>query len=147
VLGVKDGEGDQKPAQDHIGGGGLQLQIERVVLNGKAGLLSYLLRDESPDDEGPDAAHGQLHNGVAQADGRLAGAAAANQKEPAEHRDVFPPTERSQAGRAVGARRGYVAALRPSAQANVQKAAEGQAEEAGEDGAEDEKCLQDYKEL
>jgi hypothetical protein len=84
---------------------------------------------------------------VAQADGSLAGAAAALEQQPTEHRNIFPPTESSQAGWAVGARRGYVAALRPSAQANVQKAAEGQAEQTGEDCAEDEKCQQDYKEL
>ncbi len=69
----------------------------------------------------------QLDERIAPADARAAGAAAAAQRKPAQDGHVLPPGQSTVAGAAVGTRLYDAFACGPACEADVEKAAEGEA--------------------
>ena len=79
---------------------------------------------------------GKLNDEVADADGGAARAAVSAKKDVAQEGDVLPPGQAALAGAAMGARAYDAFAGGPAGEAHVEETAEGQAEEAGNYGAE-----------
>ena len=90
-----------------------------------------------PRGKNPQRGNRKLHQRIAPADPGAAGAAAASEGDPTEERDVLPPGERAVAVAAVRAGADDALARGPAAQADVEKAAEGEAEQAGKDRSQD----------
>src|ERR1700761_2146900 len=94
-------------------------------------------RAEFEPEGSPENGDGELDERIAEADPKAALAAAAAQEKPTEQRQIFPPGEGVVAGSAVRAGGSDVLALRHAGKDDVEKAAEGEAEERGKDGAEE----------
>ncbi len=95
------------------------------------------IRKRAPRAGGPEHADSGFNKRVAPRDTGAAGTAAATEGEKAEKGDVFPPLEGAVAGTAVGVREDDALIGGPSAEAHVEEAAEGQAQQCGEDGSQD----------
>lgn len=91
----------------------------------------------------PKQCNPQLDQRVADTDPRAALAAAAAQQEPAQDRNILPTGEDVVAAAAVGAGRDDALFLRKTLKDDVEEAAEGEAEQRGEDCAEDLEFLDD----
>lgn len=88
-------------------------------------------------ENGPEDADCQFDERVAEADPGVTLAAAAAEDEPAQEGQVFPPGQGVGAAAAVGAGCGDAFAMGPAGDYDVEEAAEGEAEEGGEEDADE----------
>jgi hypothetical protein len=137
VFGIERGQGDQQPAQDGVAGE-LNQCVGEAMRDCDAGGVGgeECIADAKPA-AGPEQGYGELDEGIAQADPGLAGAAAAAEENPTEQGQVFPPGEGVFAVAAMGAWRDDAFAFRKTGEEDVEEAAEGEAQQRGEDGAGD----------
>jgi len=133
MLSVQDGEPDHHPEEYHGRNSGNKSKLGKCETGARSNIRLLELPEETPAHKAPQRSHGQLRQRIAPANPCAAGAAAATQGKPANQRHVLPPRERSVALAAMGARFDHALARGPAAQAYIQKAAEGESEQARKD--------------